>query len=394
MSFDEIKTHNKKAIIGIFMIFSLRVFGMFMIVPVLSTYGMCLKNSNIFLVGVAIGIYGIFQIIFQIPYGWLSDKYGQKLIINIGLLCFLLGNIIAWSSNSIWGIILGRGLQGSGAISSVCMTLLSELVLPHNRIKIMGLLGVSFGISFFLAVILSPIIVNMFGFYCLFLINSLLSIFCLFFGMFYIPASLLNKNVVCNFRSEISNFFKILSNRVLCQINLSVFLIHFFLMCNFIIIPVELKKIFEFFEYVPEIIYIVILLVSFLIVLFCICFIQSKVLYSNITITTSAFLFVLCYGIFLLFGHNNISLILGLQIFFIAFIFLETILPALVNKFSSKNYKSTTMAIYSTSQFLGSSMGGIIGGILFSYLNYFEVLFFEFVVSILWFITSILYLIK
>ncbi len=118
---------------GLGTVFSLRMLGMFMVLPVLTTYGMALQGASETLIGLAIGIYGLAQAIFQIPFGLLSDRIGRKPLIVGGLLLFVLGSVIAASTASIWGIILGRALQGSGAIAAAVMALLSDLTREQNR---------------------------------------------------------------------------------------------------------------------------------------------------------------------------------------------------------------------------------------------------------------------
>ncbi|XBC39636.1 MAG: MFS transporter [Buchnera aphidicola (Chaetogeoica yunlongensis)] len=385
-----------KVIVGVCLILFLRIFAMFMVVPSLSTCGLILKNSNMFLIGIAIGIYGIFQFIFQIPCGWLSDKFGRKKIIILGLIVFLLGNILCWFSDSIFGIIVGRGLQGSAAISSVCMALLSDSVISSlNRIKIMGILGIFFGISFFLAMILGPIIINLFGFYYLFFINSCLSIFCIFISIFFIPEFSINNNKhVINFKLELQNIFKILKNVQLFQINLSIFFIHFLLILNFITIPVIFKNVYGYFGYSLNIFYILIFIISFLVVFLAMMFIKTAYFYNMNTIIISTMMFLLCYILLLFYKTSILLLMFSLQIFFIVFVLLETILPILVGKFSLVNYKGTSMAIYSTSQFLGSALGGILGGFLFDYLNFFEISCFELILIVFWFLISIFFKFK
>src|SRR5699024_10235690 len=120
-------TEERKATWGLGTIFSLRMFGMFMVLPVLTTYGMHLQGANETLIGIAIGIYGFMQAIFQIPFGLWSDKVERKTLIILGLSIFVIGSIIAALSTSIWGVIIGRALQGSGAISAAVMALLSDL---------------------------------------------------------------------------------------------------------------------------------------------------------------------------------------------------------------------------------------------------------------------------
>ncbi len=140
---------------GLGSVFSLRMLGMFMVLPILTSYGMHLQGASEFLVGVAIGIYGsLSQAIFQVPFGLMSDKIVRKPLIIIGLVIFILGSIIAALSDSIWGIIIGRALQGAGAISAAVMALLSDLTREQNRTKAMAFLGISFGLTFAIALVL------------------------------------------------------------------------------------------------------------------------------------------------------------------------------------------------------------------------------------------------
>ncbi|MGP1957305.1 MAG: MFS transporter, partial [Arsenophonus sp. ER-QC15-MAG3] len=127
-----------KAIFGLGMVFALRILGMFMILPILVTYGSLLKNANELLIGMAIGIYGVSQVIFQIPFGLMSDRFGRKQLIIIGLLISITGSLVAAITDSIFGIIIGRALQGAGAVSSTIMALLSDLTREQNRTKAMA----------------------------------------------------------------------------------------------------------------------------------------------------------------------------------------------------------------------------------------------------------------
>ena len=140
---------------GLGTVFSLRMLGMFMVLPVLTTYGMALQGASEALIGLAIGIYGLAQAVFQIPFGLLSDRIGRKPLIVGGLLIFVLGSVIAALTDSIWGIILGRALQGSGAIAAAVMALLSDLTREQNRTKAMAFIGVSFGVTFAIAMVLA-----------------------------------------------------------------------------------------------------------------------------------------------------------------------------------------------------------------------------------------------
>ncbi|MEX9624795.1 MFS transporter, partial [Proteus mirabilis] len=154
---------ERKATWGLGAVFSLRMLGMFMVLPVLTTYGLQLQHATESLIGLAIGIYGLTQAIFQIPFGFFSDKFGRKSMIVFGLIIFIVGSLIAALSDSIYGIIIGRALQGAGAISAAVMALLSDLTREQNRTKAMAFIGISFGITFALALVLGPILTHIFG---------------------------------------------------------------------------------------------------------------------------------------------------------------------------------------------------------------------------------------
>ncbi|HBH63766.1 MAG TPA: MFS transporter, partial [Erwinia persicina] len=160
---------------GLGTVFSLRMLGMFMVLPVLTTYGMALQGASEALIGFAIGIYGLAQAVFQIPFGLLSDRIGRKPLIVGGLLIFVLGSVIAAMTTSIWGVILGRALQGSGAIAAAVMALLSDLTREQNRTKAMAFIGISFGVTFAIAMVLGPVITHAFGLHALFWMIALLA---------------------------------------------------------------------------------------------------------------------------------------------------------------------------------------------------------------------------
>ncbi|XBC40653.1 MAG: MFS transporter [Buchnera aphidicola (Nurudea yanoniella)] len=382
-----IRIKEWRIILGICIIFSLRSLGMFIIFPVFSTYGIYLKDSTIFLVGLAMGAYGFFQAIFQIPYGWLSDKIGRKFSIILGLVFFLIGSLICLNSNSIFGMLLGRSLQGSGAISSVCMALLSDVISKENRIKAMGCLGISFCISFVLSVVLSPIMVRMFGLHFLFLITCLCSVVCILVAFYAIPYFKIKNSNLC-VKTECKNILNVLKNSNLFKLNLSNFFLHFILILYFIVVPIQLS----FYRYVLDfswIIYLVSIVVSFFIVFPLIKYIQNNSFRKNFIF--SLMIFLVISDIFSFFFRYYIFLFfLNLQIFFIAFSFFEITLPILVSKNSPKNYKGTSMAVYSISQFLGSSIGGILGGFFLHYFNSNILFLFKFIVVVFWFLINIL----
>ena len=139
-------------------IYALRMLGLFLIMPVMSLFAEQMEGSTPSLIGLAIGIYGMSQALLQIPFGLVSDRVGRKKIIVFGLLLFCLGSVIAALSTSIYGIILGRAVQGSGAIAGPTMALLADLTQEVHRTKAMALIGASIGVSFGVAIAAGPVI--------------------------------------------------------------------------------------------------------------------------------------------------------------------------------------------------------------------------------------------
>ena len=132
-----------RAASGLALVFAFRMLGMFMVLPVLATYGMDLAGATPALIGLAIGAYGLTQAIFQIPFGIISDRIGRRPVIYLGLIVFALGSVLAANADSIWGVIAGRILQGAGAISAAVMALLSDLTREQHRTKAMAMIGMT-----------------------------------------------------------------------------------------------------------------------------------------------------------------------------------------------------------------------------------------------------------
>ncbi|WMY96101.1 MAG: MFS transporter [Arsenophonus sp.] len=350
-----------KATFGLGSVFILRMLGMLMVLPILTSYGKDLKDANDFLLGLAIGMYGITQALLQIPMGLMSDRFGRKKIIINGLWIFIIGSIIAASTNSIWGVIIGRTLQGSGAISSTIIALLTDLIHEKNRTKAIAFLGISFGITFAISIIIGPIITHIIGLHGLFWIISLLGMAAILIIKFYVPDppyNILNNDI--NFiKKTIKNIIK---NLELLKLNYGIFCLHSLLIINFIAVPLIMIDA-GIPTYQHWQIYLSTLLIAFISII-------PFIIYANNESRTKK-IFLLCIIILFIselifyFCNQKFLLILtGLQLFFIAFNVLETLLPALVTKTIDKKYKGTAMSIYSTSQFLGVASGGILGGFL------------------------------
>lgn len=232
---------ERRATWGLGTVFSLRMLGMFMVLPVLTTYGMALNGASEALIGIAIGIYGLAQAVFQIPFGLVSDRIGRKPLIVGGLLIFALGSVIAAATDSIWGVILGRALQGSGAIAAAVMALLSDLTREQNRTKAMAFIGVSFGITFAIAMVLGPIITHAFGLHALFWMIAVLALAGIVITLAVVPSA---DTHLLNRESSIvrGSFRKVLNNSRLLKLNFGIMCLHILLMSSFVALPLAMEK--------------------------------------------------------------------------------------------------------------------------------------------------------
>ncbi|MBT3196581.1 MAG: MFS transporter, partial [Gammaproteobacteria bacterium] len=157
-------------------IFSLRMLGLFMLLPVLSLYAESFEQATPMLMGIALGIYGLTQALFQIPFGMLSDRWGRKRVIALGLVIFALGSVVAALATTIEWIIIGRAIQGAGAIAAAAMALLADLTREEFRTRAMAVFGMSIGFSFMAAIILGPILNGWIGVSGIFWVTALLAL--------------------------------------------------------------------------------------------------------------------------------------------------------------------------------------------------------------------------
>ncbi|CDH22914.1 MFS transporter [Xenorhabdus bovienii] len=371
---------------GLGSVFSLRMLGMFMVLPVLTTYGLELRGSSEALIGIAIGIYGLTQAIFQIPFGLLSDRIGRKPLIIGGLLIFVLGSIIAALSDSIWGIIIGRALQGAGAISAAIMALLSDLTREQNRTKAMAFIGISFGITFSFAIVVGPIITHQIGLNGLFGAITILASCGILITLFAVPSA--HKHIL-NRESGIArgSFRRVLSDPQLLKLNFGILSLHTLLMSSFIALPLIMEKA----GFPPQKhwkVYLITTLISFIAVLPFIIYAEKKRRMKQV--------FLLCIGLLFIaelvlwsVGSHLWGIFAGIQVFFLAFNIMEAILPSLISKEAPAGYKGTAMGVYSTSQFLGVALGGFLGGMLYELQGASLVFMGGIVLTALWFIISL-----
>ncbi len=215
-------------------IFALRMLGLFMIIPVFALYGRALEGATPALIGLAIGIYGLAQAILQIPVGLWADRINRKLLIIIGLILFAIGGAVAALSHTIWGVIIGRAIQGAGAISAVVMALLADLTREEQRTKAMSTIGMSIGMSFAVAFIMGPLVAGHFGLSGLFWATSILAIVGL--SLLHLvpqPTVILKQHN----DSYLQQFKQSLLHPELARLNVGIFVLHLVMTASFVLLP-------------------------------------------------------------------------------------------------------------------------------------------------------------
>ena len=359
------------------LIMSVRMLGLFMLFPVMSVYANNYQGSTPFLIGIAIGIYGLTQAILQIPFGYLSDRYGRRPLLIIGLLIFLVGSIIAANSSNILFVIIGRALQGGGAISAVLMAFLADSVSEENRAKANAFVGFQIGVAFMLSLIIGPIITSRVGMTGLFWIIALLSVLAML-----IVLSLAKSKPVDYYRLSLSAFKETL-NRQLITLDFSVFSLHLILASGFIVMPLlimnnEIVSMVDNWQlYLPAVILSFVGMIPMIVI-------SEKFKKSKYILLFSIILLIVSQVIFFIVDLNFLVFLITLTIFFIAFNSVEAILPSLLSRTATPSKRGLAMGIFSTSQFLGTFIGGAIGGLIYDIYGLNSVFLFTIFVAVVW----------
>ncbi|MFZ2727404.1 MAG: MFS transporter [Methylococcaceae bacterium] len=340
-------------------VYGLRMLGLFLIMPVLSLFAEQLSDSTPALIGLTIGIYGITQSVLQIPFGILSDKWGRKTIIIAGLILFLIGSIIAALSSSIYGVLLGRAIQGAGAIAGPIMALVADLTQEVHRTKAMALIGASIGISFAIAIVAAPIVAHLIGVHGIFWLIAGLSVLAMLVIKFLVP----NPKKIKRHRDaqlDTSQFFNIFKNAELLRLNYGIFTLHAILTASFVIIPLLMRDA----GLLPALhwqVYLPVFLVSMLAMIPFVIIAEKKRKMKPIFIGAIFSVVIANLGL-MQFSDSLMGIIGFLTLFFTGFNLLEATLPSLVSKTAPADLRGTAMGAYSTCQFLGAGLGGSIGG--------------------------------
>ncbi len=377
---------EKRASYGLAGIYGLRMLGLFIILPVFALYAEHLPGGeNHMLMGLALGAYGLTQAILQIPAGWLSDRYGRKPVIYIGLVIFAIGSFIAAYADNIYLVILGRAIQGAGAINAAVMALTADLTREEVRTKAMAMIGMTIGITFSLSLILSPLLHGVMGVPGLFALTGVLAFVAMLLVRFVIP-----NPAITRFHSDTEaghgKFAEVLRNKDLLRLDFGIFSLHAILMSVFMQVPFVLKANGLMVEEHWKV-YLPVMLIAFVLMVPPIIIAETKGKMKQVFML--AVFLAFCAQALLMFGQHSLwAVAAALLIFFSAFNVLEATLPSLISKIAPLSAKGTAMGVYSSVQFLGAFFGAVMGGILMQNVSGNAVFIFSMVLLAVWLLVA------
>jgi MFS family permease len=341
--------------------------GLFMVLPLLALYAADLPGATPALIGLALGVYGLTQAVLQIPLGWLSDLVGRKPVIIAGLLVFAVGSIVAAMSDSIAGIIVGRTLQGGGAIASTVMALVADLTREEQRTKAMAVVGISIGLSFAVAMVLGPVVATMGGLATVFWFTAVLAAIGIGIVITLVPNPPGADSGDQEVGARLGLMRRSFTDVGLIRLNFGIFVLHFILVACFLVVPGLLEQSFGVDREQHWKVYLPVLLLSL------VGMVPLMMLAERGGRPRQMFLL----GIALIFsavaalGFSSTHWLFygGLWLFFVGFNYLEATLPSLVSKTVFAGGKGTAMGVYSSCQFMGAFAGGAGGGWILDHLG-------------------------
>lgn len=350
---------ERKAVISLSLIYAVRMLGLFIIFPVFSLVAQEYPGASPILVGFALGVYGLLQALLQIPFGMLSDRYGRKPVILVGLALLLVGSIVAALAETITGLIVGRALQGAGALSAALIALAADLTRDEQRTKVMALLGSSIGFAFLLSMIIGPLLVQWFSLSGLFWLTAICTVVAMGLLWKSVPnptAIKISGDTVARSRGLI----ELIRDPQLLRLDASIFFLHMLVTGLFVGVPLLLTDVgFELADhwqvYVPVLLASIVIMVPAIIV--------AERHRKSRRILLLAIVGIGFSQLILMVGADYRWLVfVGLALFFGCFNTMEALLPSLVSRMAPPGTKGSAMGVYSTCQFSGAFIGGAGGG--------------------------------
>jgi len=346
-----------KTIMPLNFIISLRFFGLFIVLPVLSVYALNLEGANELLIGIAIGGYAATQMLLQVPFGMLSDKIGRKITLTIGLIIFIIGSLICAFSDDIYILILGRLLQGAGAIGAVATAMISDMIKEEIRAKAMAIMGGSIAITFALSMVLGPVISGFWGIDKLFLITAV----CAAIAIIILLTKVENPpKITHDYESNNKDIIKILKDKNLIKMNITNMLQKGMMTLAFLTIPIMMVREFDYAKtelwqvYLPAMVF-GIFAMGFSAVM------GEKKKKPKLVLIIGIILFGASYAL-MGFTSSPLVFIIGVVVFFVGFNVHEPLLQSLASKYAKIHQKGAALGVFNSFGYLGTFTGALWGG--------------------------------
>ena len=371
-----------KTVLSLSFVVGSRFFGLFIILPVFGLYASNLDNSNTMLAGVAIGIYALMQMIFQIPFGAMSDKFGRKNVMSLGLVIFIIGSLICGFTNDIYWMIFGRFLQGSGAVGSVAIAMISDFTSEEKRGKAMAIMGMMIGAAFGLSMVLGPYLSARYGLGVLFHISTALTLICIILLYTTVPEEI----KISSLQKKVS-IIEILVQKDLALMNLTNFLQKMLLTMTFFVIPIVLVTKLGFMEKNLWIVYSISMVFGF-IAMGMAGFMGEKRGLSKMILLLGISFFIFSYVCFVV-ANSKILFIIGVILFFIGFNMHEPIMQSAASKFAKSDQKGAVLGVFNAAGYFGTFVGGIGGGVMLENLGIHYLAAIIAIICIIWFLLLI-----
>ncbi len=349
-----------RAALSLGSLFALRMLGLFLILPVFAVHAPQLRGGeDLTLVGVALGIYGLTQGLLQIPYGMAADRFGRKRVILIGLLLFAAGSFVAALATDIWWTIVGRCLQGAGAISAAVMALAADLTREEHRTKTMAVIGSSIGLMFALSLVGAPTLYRYVGMAGIFALTGFLSLAAVYVLYKVVPPEPVQHAAGPEVQAGMLR--RVLGDIELVRLNVGIFALHTVQMAMFVVVPGLLVDGAGLPVTDHWMVYLPVVLASFLLMVPAILVSERHGRAKRVFLGAIGLVLFVQLGYFL--GARGLAAQVALLlVFFVGFNILEASLPSLVSRVAPAAAKGTALGVYNTTQSLGLFFGGALGG--------------------------------
>ncbi len=362
MQFSEKMTRiETRATAALASIYGLRMLGMFLILPIFAIYAETLEGGqNHALIGLALGAYGFMQVILQLPFGMASDRFGRKKLIYLGLILFAIGSVVAASAHDIYMVIIGRSIQGAGAISAVVTALVADSTREEHRTQAMAMIGATIGLTFAVSLVAGPLLNQWIGVSGIFWLTAVLSIVAIFVVKYGVPDPL-QAHFHSDAQAAPAKMKEVLHDRQLLRLNFGTFCLHGAQMAMFMVVPFAIKANTGLNENAHWKIYLPVLVISFVLMVPAIIYAEKKAKLKPVFVSAVA-LMLLTQLAFMVSLNSLAGIVVTLFSYFVAFNILEASLPSLISKMAPVASKGTAMGVHNTAQSFGMFLGATMGG--------------------------------